>query len=86
MVFVLRPECIVSMLLCPDSDEMGDNEAVVISGAECFSSHRYLISLLAQTFTVGMALSFGMMGTFKNAENYLILPSLCPLISYVSML
>jgi hypothetical protein len=39
MVFVLRPESIVSLLLCPDSEEMEDNEAIVISGAECFSSH-----------------------------------------------
>lgn len=43
MAFVLRPECIVSLLLCPGSEEMEDNEAIVISGAECFSSHEYVM-------------------------------------------
>eukprot|EP01103_Thecamoeba_quadrilineata_P010971 TRINITY_DN2511_c0_g1_i1.p1 TRINITY_DN2511_c0_g1~~TRINITY_DN2511_c0_g1_i1.p1 ORF type:complete len:339 (-),score=35.09 TRINITY_DN2511_c0_g1_i1:551-1567(-) len=35
--FLIKPECIVSMLFCP---AMADNEAIIISGAERFSSYR----------------------------------------------
>eukprot|EP01127_Copromyxa_protea_P018680 TRINITY_DN5935_c0_g1_i1.p1 TRINITY_DN5935_c0_g1~~TRINITY_DN5935_c0_g1_i1.p1 ORF type:complete len:486 (-),score=78.24 TRINITY_DN5935_c0_g1_i1:88-1521(-) len=39
MAFILRPESIVSLLLIPTSEDLAENEAIVISGAECFSSY-----------------------------------------------
>eukprot|EP01126_Amoeba_proteus_P007858 TRINITY_DN12865_c0_g1_i2.p1 TRINITY_DN12865_c0_g1~~TRINITY_DN12865_c0_g1_i2.p1 ORF type:complete len:266 (-),score=45.19 TRINITY_DN12865_c0_g1_i2:6-803(-) len=42
MVFALRPECIVVMLLCLSQSgdgQLEDNEAIIISGSECFSDH-----------------------------------------------
>eukprot|EP01125_Pyxidicula_operculata_P016315 TRINITY_DN5598_c0_g1_i1.p1 TRINITY_DN5598_c0_g1~~TRINITY_DN5598_c0_g1_i1.p1 ORF type:complete len:470 (-),score=61.03 TRINITY_DN5598_c0_g1_i1:36-1445(-) len=37
ILFVLKPECLVSMLIC---SKMEPDEAIIISGAERFSSHR----------------------------------------------
>jgi hypothetical protein len=34
-LFLIKPECLVSMLVCP---KMEDNESIVISGAERFSN------------------------------------------------
>jgi len=51
MLFAFRPECILSMLVCP---VMETNEAVIISGAERFSAH------------VGYAQSFSYVGPYQD--------------------
>jgi hypothetical protein len=35
ILFLIKPECLVSMLICPKMDE---NEAIIISGAERFTN------------------------------------------------
>jgi poly(ADP-ribose) glycohydrolase len=36
ILFVIKPECLVSMLICA---KMDDNEAIIIRGAERFSEY-----------------------------------------------